>query len=117
MNPKSIAAEFTAGWEGMACVAACLTAEDGQLVLWAVMECTKPYGKLEGPRYRPAGHRWILCVLIDCYRGDWGYKDMDETVGPNYYSCPVEFLDMAPQPETDWARDWRLKVLANTQRV
>lgn len=39
----------------------------------------------------------------------WGYKDMDETVGPGYYDCPITYLDKASAP-TGYAIEWRQKV-------
>jgi hypothetical protein len=55
------------------------------------------------------GTPFIACSLIDNDNGyGYGYKIMDEGMGPYYYSCPREFLNMAtanPNPA------WRLKVL------
>jgi len=36
----------------------------------------------------------------------WGYKSMDETVHPFYYSCPLKFLKMVPEA----CPEWRVKV-------
>lgn len=48
--------------------------------------------------------------------GGWGYKDMTESMGPCYYTCPLAFLDAVPVPEGEqrgaWARAWRDKVRA-----
>jgi hypothetical protein len=30
--------------------------------------------------------------------GCWGHKDMDEGSGPYYYSCPLRWLELAPEP-------------------
>lgn len=43
----------------------------------------------------------------------WGYKDMDESVGPYYFDCPMSYLDMV----RDWepvgsAAKWRESVRA-----
>lgn len=44
--------------------------------------------------------RFIELDLLEKNKGEnwegWGYKDMDESMGPYYYSCPVEYLDMVP---------------------
>lgn len=32
----------------------------------------------------------------------WGYKDMEEAMGPYYYSCPLSYLDMAPETCPRW---------------
>lgn len=39
--------------------------------------------------------------------GHWGYKDMEESMGPYYYGCPLRYLDMVPCPDSQHARDWR----------
>jgi len=41
----------------------------------------------------------------------WGYKDMDESVGPYYYDCPLRFLDMVAGSEpVGYAEKWRESV-------
>lgn len=32
----------------------------------------------------------------------WGYKDMDESAHPYYYTCPLSYLDMAPVFNEEW---------------
>jgi hypothetical protein len=47
--------------------------------------------------------RWIFVCLLRKDRGyGWGYKDMDESMGPYYYNCPLKFLDMAPVACEEW---------------
>lgn len=53
------------------------------------------------------GERWIGCYLLSKSGGSWGYKPMEECMGPNYYSCPLAFLEMAPQPAGPYAGAWR----------
>jgi len=50
----------------------------------------------------------IVCVLVD---GNF-VKDVDESMGPVYYDCPLSFLEMAPQAPGPFAGDWRAKVRA-----
>jgi hypothetical protein len=48
-------------------------------------------------------------------RGDdimWGYKDMDESMGPYEYDCPLALLDKLGPPPNEWAANWREKVRA-----
>lgn len=55
-------------------------------VLWMVQEVYR----------RDTGHfeRFLECDLLQNSRGyGWGYKDMDESMGPYYYSCPLSYLD------------------------
>ena len=47
--------------------------------------------------------RYIALDLLQKQRGyGWGYKDMDESVHPYYYTCPLSYLDMAPVASQDW---------------
>lgn len=78
-------------------------------VLYSVHELTRtqPDGTEKKSRY----------IIIDLLRwhaadfgGCWGYKDMDETMGPYYYGCPLKYLDMVPCSNYETARKWREKV-------
>lgn len=44
--------------------------------------------------------------LMTCYRKDgiseWGYKPLDESMGPYYYACPLKYLDAAPVKNEEW---------------
>jgi hypothetical protein len=45
----------------------------------------------------------INCFLIECSRqSGWGYKPMDESVGPYYWSVPLSYLDRAPAINAEW---------------
>lgn len=73
--------------------------------------------------------RWIEVTLMAChkypdYGASWGYKDLEESMGPCEVSCPLGYLDMVPErtckPDCEgckkdscsgmWARNWRAKV-------
>jgi len=71
-------------------------------VLWSVREVTHKGGNTPGKV-----ERHILCDLLGKNDGDWGYKGMDESMGPYYYSCPLPYLDMVPQVAD---ANWREKV-------
>jgi len=81
-----------------------VTRERGKSVLWAVHEIG-PDDK-ENP-----GLRFIVCYLMDRKSGLHGYKEMGETMGPFYYSCPLSFLEMVPEPEGENVKEWRENVL------
>lgn len=70
-------------------------------VFWGVVEITKPSGEKE---------RFIRCTLIEKHgRGAdamWMKKDMEESMGVYYYSCPPKYFDMVPCPN-DTAAGWR----------
>lgn len=71
-------------------------------VLWTVWEITKPDGTTD---------RFIGCALMQTLKGyGWGYKAMEESMGPCYYSCPLSYLDMVPCPDHEYAVEWREKV-------
>ena len=80
--------------------------------LWSVIEYA------EDSESYPKGTRAILCFLLesDNKRGNgWGYKDMDESMGPAEVNCPLSFLDMVPDPG-GYATEWRAKVRAEAAR-
>lgn len=64
-------------------------------ILWSVVEITYKDD-------RPS-RRFIVCYLLRSSQGDgWGYKYMEESVHPYYYSCPLKYLDMAPVADAEW---------------
>jgi hypothetical protein len=81
-------------------------------VLWSVSEVT---AKTEGvhPDLAPGeSMRYIRCDLLQRSGGEWGYKAMDESMAPYYYSCPLRYLDMAKE----LSPGWREKVRAHHAR-
>jgi len=81
-------------------------------VLWAVVEAVrKDTGEAE---------RAIICYLIAPRKAyGWGYKDIPECMGPFYYSCPLAYLDLAPEANAAWrqlVRDWHAR-MARVVRV
>ena len=64
-------------------------------VLWSVVEIS--YTQAQRTK------RLIVCNLLakqkDC---GWGYKEMEESMHPYYYSCPLPYLDLAPIANADW---------------
>jgi len=72
-------------------------------VLWTVHEY------VEAVYPNPVGKRWIGCYLMAADQGWWGYKDMDESMGPSDVSCPLSYLNMVPDPG-GYATAWRERV-------
>lgn len=70
-------------------------------VLWALHESIDPDG---------VSTRFIACYLLQRSAEGWGYKDMDESMGPYYYTCPISYLDEASEPISETARKWREEV-------
>jgi len=54
--------------------------------------------------------RFIGCSILGSDPGcGWGSKDMEESMGPCYYSCPLSYLDIVPDPG-GYATAWREQV-------
>lgn len=74
-------------------------------VLWTVAEVT---AKTEGAHHDLSpgqSLRYIRCDLLGFdLGGRWGYKSSDESLHPYYYSCPLPFLDMAPERSAVWRK-------------
>ena len=55
---------------------------------------------------------WAAVFMLD-YRKDpndyynFGYKDMDESVGPYNYNCPANILDLLTPTDSEYANKWR----------
>jgi len=77
-------------------------------VLWSVVEVT---AKVDGvhPDLAPGQSiRYIRCDLLQRNGNEWGYKPLDESMHPYYYTCPLRYLEMAPEQ----SREWRERVRA-----
>jgi hypothetical protein len=82
-------------------------------VLWTVWERT--FAK-DGAEVQPS-ERWIGCDLMRNQRGfGWGYKDMDESMHPYFYSCPLKYLDLVPIEKFGGNAEWRAAVRRYHQR-
>lgn len=71
------------------------------------------------------GKPFIALYLLSKFDGDWGYKDMSESMFPYYYSCPLEFLGMCETECAEWraevrkwhARQAKIKQLKKTLKI
>ena len=66
------------------------------------------------------GPSFVCLFKLSSYEGDWGYRPIDESMGPCYHDCPLSLLDQADQPTTEYATGWRNKVYeyaGSTRRV
>jgi hypothetical protein len=69
-------------------------------ILWYVKEYTD----------KDKAERFIGCSILGVDKGcGWGSKDMEESSGPCYYTCPLSYLDMVPDPG-GYAGAWRVSV-------
>jgi hypothetical protein len=57
-----------------------------------------------------------MCLIHFCPRDpdyNFGYKDMDQSCGPNYYNCPDEILDEISPTDSEYANNWIAACRAN----
>jgi hypothetical protein len=82
---------------------------------------------------QPDGHEPVigLFLLERDSDGCWGRKDMDESMGPYYYDCPLRWLERAPEPPScpvdghagsrrtwrDFVRDHHTQQAVNRKRI
>jgi hypothetical protein len=88
-------------------------------VLWSVVELTVRQEGVYRDLAPGQSRRHIRCDLLQCCDGDWGYKPMDESMHPFYYSCPLSYLDMAPEQSREWregVRDYHTRRRAANAR-
>jgi hypothetical protein len=61
--------------------------------------------------------RWIGCDLLRSQTGfGWGYKDLDESMFPYFFSCPLKYLDLVPIEKFGGNAEWRATVRRYHQR-
>jgi len=62
---------------------------------------------------------WAAVFLLDCVKSsdgfDFGFKDMDETVGPYVANCPETILKLLTPTENEQAKDWRQSCWQNIE--
>lgn len=94
--------ELTVGWRhggdgpSRKCLAHCYRGNRYSGVLWTVWAILEADGTER--------KRFIGCDLMHFRGGEWGYKDLCESMHPYFYSCPLGYLAMVPQVECE---DWR----------
>lgn len=71
--------------------------------LWIAWEYHK-YSEGEDPK------KIVLLYLISTNQGSYGYKTMDESMGPYYYDCPDHVIKAAGPTTNEYALAWRAKV-------
>lgn len=52
---------------------------------------------------------WAAAFMVKFAKGEFGYKDMDESVGPYTNRCPEKILDLLTPTEYPHAMVWRHK--------
>lgn len=118
---RDLIEERTKSWERQSgemlvkstCLAHCYRGNVFSGVLWSVWERTFMKNDAE---VQPT-ERWIQCDLLQYERDfGWGYKDMEESMHPYYYSCPLKYLDMVPIDTYGGHPEWRAEVALHHER-
>jgi hypothetical protein len=100
LTKKEQVAELVKGWSNAEAGTGtrCLDYSVRGNTLFAVME------PIVGGTPQP-DDRWIMVCLLRKDRGyGWGYRDLDESMGPFNYNCPMKFLRMVPKVTCE---EWR----------
>lgn len=110
---------FTHGATRADIISRCTGLEDNEHGRWTTLSyCTKGnvlWSVVEWLRKDTGETKcFIACHLLAPHKAfGWGYKNMDESMGPYYYSCPLAYLDMAPEACPEWrqgVRDWHARM-------
>lgn len=96
------------------CLAHCYRGGRFSGVLWSVWERNFT---IDAKEAKPSA-RWIGCDLMQ-FRSPhgWGYKDLDESMGPYNFSCPLKYLNLVPIERFGGNVDWREGVLLYYARL
>ena len=83
-------------------------------MLWSLVLVN---AKVDGVAGLKAGESTYLirCDLLEGSHNGWGYKGRDESMHPYYYSCPLEYLEIAPDVSPGWRKRVREHHQANCQ--
>lgn len=85
------------------CLAHCYRGGVFSGVLWTVWERTF---HRDSQQSKPTV-RWINCDVLRYEQGEWGYKDIEESMHPYFYSCPIGYLALVPLDQLGGNADWR----------
>ena len=113
-NRQSLIKDRTSEWQRTnddgttiktTCLAHCFRGNCFSGVLWSVFERTFVRDDL----ITQPSQRWIQCDLLQYSRSDdgWGYRDMEESMHPYYYSCPNKYLELVPIETYGGNAAWR----------
>lgn len=62
------------------------------------------------------GYVFASVFLTTSGRGEWGYKDMDETSGPTESEAPAKLLDLLSPTTAEYALAWRKRCRDHSAR-
>lgn len=120
LNRKQLIAQQVEGWERdtgemlvkSVCLKHCYRGGVFSGVLWSVWERT--FMK-DSDEVQPS-ERWIQCDLLRCDQGSWGFKDLEESMFPYYFSCPLGYLNLVPIDRYGGNPEWREQVVEHHKR-
>lgn len=102
MDRNEMIRERTEAWESDTHKCVCLKFRAIGKTLWKVLEITE--------KATQTVKRFIALDLIESDRKNgYGYKDMEESMLPYSYNCPLSFLKMVPEVANE---TWRKRVVA-----
>lgn len=86
-------------------------------VLKSAMVGTTYYAAVENSNPQSGKRHVFAAIFLTCGKSPdgtiWGYKDMDETEGPNQSTCPESILNLLTPIDSKWANEWRERCRAN----
>ena len=82
---------------------------------WKILDCASTFTEayLAVERTLPSGETYVFAMICLIKRVpsdpnyNFGYKDMDESMGPCYYNCPKRILDLLTPTDNEYANRWR----------
>jgi hypothetical protein len=83
---------------------------DGSRTKFTVLDIAmKNFGKVAYIAIRNEETKEVSAVvwLLDYTRGQMGYKDIDENMGPCECDCPERILKLLTPTDYEYARNWR----------
>jgi len=122
-NRKSVIAELTDHYVSedkrfeRTCLAKCYKGSSFKGTLYAVFE--NKHLKADGTLEKTVRYIFVALLQYSNYRGEhtWGYKDMEESMGPCVCGCPVSYFKLVPEAPNNWARLWRERCVLKQQEV
>ena len=77
-------------------------------VLWSIVRVTPKANTTSGNEQgRGETTTYIACDLLQKNDGQWGYKGLNESMYPYYYTCPLSYLEMVPPVCPEWRANVR----------
>ena len=66
---------------------------------------------------RKDGKSFIVLFLLSKSDGEWGYKDIDESMGPYAKDCPISLLEKTSGLDSEYSKKWRSQVIEYHEKL